>query len=568
MNKILIAMVILLTTFSLLALNPPRGLTALAENSAALLTWMSPAPEGYFEISYHNGTAHSAFYQHYQRGYGTVFMLDEFEDCTISKIDFFHASFGVNGPHNYKIHVINWETRETVFVTEILATTVNDNWESDINLGNLSYIEQVGIFIEPLSNNATDAYPCISYDTELNSTSEVINLADNTVMVSENHGDFLIDLWIQFGSEPPVRVARKEVTRYNVPENPENISRPLNNDNQGITPTKHRDFLGYNVYRDGEIINSNLVTELSYHDEGLENENPYVYYVTAVYEEGESEPSNTVEVTPISIEEALFEEGFESGNMNEWVLVDNDGDNFNWFIGSVAANGVSPHSGSFCVVSESYNNDSGALTPDNYLISPEIFLNGTGAQLSFWVRTQDNDWPSEHYKVKVSTTGAALIDFVDIIHEETLEAGDWSEVVLDIGNYDGMTIRLAWDHCQSSDMFAMKIDDIRIDMATSSGDNSIPTTIETLISNYPNPFNPNTTISYNLNDNSAETDLVIYNIKGQIVRVFPRLKNEKGKGEVIWSGVDEQGRAVSSGVYLYKLQGKVNSPIQKMILMK
>jgi subtilisin family serine protease len=85
------------------------------------------------------------------------------------------------------------------------------------------------------------------------------------------------------------------------------------------------------------------------------------------------------------------------------------------------------------------------------------------------------------------------------------------------------------------------------------------------LSNYPNPFNPSTTISFNLNNEIIEsTELVIYNLKGQKIRQFPILNNQSS---IVWNGKDESNQAVSSGIYFYKLNVE-NSPVRKMLLMK
>jgi len=60
-----------------------------------------------------------------------------------------------------------------------------------------------------------------------------------------------------------------------------------------------RDLLGYNVYRDGDMINSSLVLETQFEDDSVVSGTLYTYYVTAVYDEGESEPSSSVEVTTL-----------------------------------------------------------------------------------------------------------------------------------------------------------------------------------------------------------------------------------------------------------------------------
>lgn len=71
-------------------------------------------------------------------------------------------------------------------------------------------------------------------------------------------------------------------------------------DNNLRAARNSRNLMGFNVYRDDQMINTELVEDLEYLDEGLE-EGTYVYYVTAVYTQGESEPSNEVTVVIVSV---------------------------------------------------------------------------------------------------------------------------------------------------------------------------------------------------------------------------------------------------------------------------
>ncbi len=88
------------------------------------------------------------------------------------------------------------------------------------------------------------------------------------------------------------------------------------------------------------------------------------------------------------------------------------------------------------------------------------------------------------------------------------------------------------------------------------------------LKNYPNPFNPETTISYTISkDLNFIPSLSIYNLLGQKIKTFSNLKVNNGKGNVVWNGVDSNNKKVSSGIYFYKMNVK-NSPIKKMILMK
>ncbi len=109
---------------------------------------------------------------------------------------------------------------------------------------------------------------------------------------------------------------------------------------------------------------------------------------------------------------------------------------------------------------------------------------------------------------------------------------------------------------------------------SNSEENLLPTTNYQL-SNYPNPFNPSTTISFEINTgNTEDTELIIYNLKGQKVKTFSVILSEvEGRGNkqysVSWNGNNDYNQPISSGIYFYKLRidGKdINS--NKMILLK
>jgi len=75
------------------------------------------------------------------------------------------------------------------------------------------------------------------------------------------------------------------------------------------------------------------------------------------------------------------------------------------------------------------------------------------------------------------------------------------------------------------------------------------------LSNYPNPFNPSTTISFSLTTEITEvTEISIYNLKGQKVRTLPVSPSAGHKVSVVWDGTNDTGQTVGSGVYFYQLQ--------------
>lgn len=85
--------------------------------------------------------------------------------------------------------------------------------------------------------------------------------------------------------------------------------------------------------------------------------------------------------------------------------------------------------------------------------------------------------------------------------------------------------------------------------------------------NIPNPFNPNTSISYQLPE-TALVKLVIYNVLGQEVRVLVKEVHEAGVYTVVWDGKDNLDRQVASGVYAYRIVAGDFTYSRRMILLK
>jgi poly-gamma-glutamate capsule biosynthesis protein CapA/YwtB (metallophosphatase superfamily) len=87
--------------------------------------------------------------------------------------------------------------------------------------------------------------------------------------------------------------------------------------------------------------------------------------------------------------------------------------------------------------------------------------------------------------------------------------------------------------------------------------NEIPTYKNAVLNyNYPNPFNPQTTISFAIKDTDGKTNITIYNIKGQKVKTLIDEVLPAGSHTLIWDGTNSQGRSVSSGIYFYKMDYK------------
>jgi flagellar hook assembly protein FlgD len=85
--------------------------------------------------------------------------------------------------------------------------------------------------------------------------------------------------------------------------------------------------------------------------------------------------------------------------------------------------------------------------------------------------------------------------------------------------------------------------------------------------NYPNPFNPVTTISFSL-DAETPVTLQVYNLRGELVTTLVNFTLNAMTHRIQWDGTDSRGKAVSSGIYYYHLKAGSYTASRKMILLK
>ncbi len=262
-------------------------------------------------------------------------------------------------------------------------------------------------------------------------------------------------------------------------------------------------------------IDENLITWTTINDvtspytlEGLTAETGYVVQVQAIYADGESKwvstffttPSDTdaptdlaatdvmatsatldwagsqesynVQYRKAAVDNVLLSEDFEGlsdGALPEgWTSIDNDGDGYNWASHTNTGTGNhTTHGGDGCMTSASYDNDSGvALTPDNWLITPQIALGGI---MSAWFVGQDADWAAEHFAIYVSTTGNNVSDFTEIV-PESVATGEYVEYTADLTSYAGQQGYIAFRHFNITDMFYLNLDDVTIKEVAPAGE--------------------------------------------------------------------------------------------------
>jgi hypothetical protein len=89
-----------------------------------------------------------------------------------------------------------------------------------------------------------------------------------------------------------------------------------------------------------------------------------------------------------------------------------------------------------------------------------------------------------------------------------------------------------------------------------------------LHANYPNPFNPSTTLEFTIGDRPLVARVVIYNLLGQEIRELANSAFTPGRHSLVWDGRNSRGAQVATGVYFYRLESGEQSVTRKMLLLK
>ncbi len=131
------------------------------------------------------------------------------------------------------------------------------------------------------------------------------------------------------------------------------------------------------------------------------------------------------------------------------------------------------------------------------------------------------------------------------------------------------TFLLVWEDNRSSGKNQLKnIYAQVIDFSVNALDDTQPLPNQMMLNpNYPNPFNPMTTISYEL-EKRSHVELTIYDIRGRTVKTLVNGEMESGFHRTLWNATDTHGKQVSSGIYLYKLTVDEKSMVRKMGLVR
>ncbi len=166
------------------------------------------------------------------------------------------------------------------------------------------------------------------------------------------------------------------------------------------------------------------------------------------------------------------------------------------------------------------------------------------------------DWNNDEWKTVASITGES----------------DWVQNDINLAAYSGenISLRFLFSSDDTIGDEGIYIDDFKIFISSpelSTDQEVTPQVTMQLHQNIPNPFNPETTIGFEL-PKRKKVSLQIFNAKGQLVKTLLAREKEAGNHQVKWDGTSISGQEATSGIFFYRLKAGEQTVIRKMLLLK
>ena len=194
---------------------------------------------------------------------------------------------------------------------------------------------------------------------------------------------------------------------------------------------------------------------------------------------------------------------------------------------------------------------------DNYTLQWSASTNIDEDSIHYLVYAKVGIYPAEEiYDTTVTTLPISSREFINNVFEET--PGNAVTVRFSVSATDGIdTVKVSGDD---------RVVYVNRYEFLSTETKGMPTEFA-LHENYPNPFNPSTTLRFDLPE-LRDVNVIIYNMLGQKVKTFNMQNISAGHHSIKWNATNDLGDPVSAGVYLYQLQTKDFVNTRKMILLK
>jgi len=226
-----------------------------------------------------------------------------------------------------------------------------------------------------------------------------------------------------------------------------------------------------------------------------------------------------------------------------------------WRVASIGDIGISP----FCDTQSFQTGMVSELPGVPDLVMPAHMAQGLVLPITFsWMASS----LAESYLLQISTS--------PYFAGNVLEYNNLSSTQHIVSNLVPYTVyywRVAANNVAGSSYFS-QIRRFSTQQSSDSDDPITPVLINELGTNYPNPFNPSTTISLSVKDQGHPLSLRIFNLKGQMVRELYNSLPKSPRMDLVWDGKDDSGRPLPSGIYYYRMSSGDFIETRKMLMMK
>ncbi len=456
------------------------------------------------------------------------------------------------------------------------------------------------------SNSGTVRYYAVEngYRYTRQDSPDQTNAETNTVSSKKPQVKFIIDTSAGDTSDRPEELSASLV----------DISRI---DLSWTAPANQQDLLGYNVYRNGKMITDEPTAITEFTDTEFDTVSVCYYYVTTVYEERETLPSNIVSVRFERV--TMPQLSLEPGNYYEPIKIEITIEDENGLI-YYTLDGSEPNTDSYLyeeqfeidqhtlVRTKSYKDGmlpSEVVSAQYNILYPARDLSASGPLQNVELSWKSPSYPADNRVENQSKTRRSIgretynsdisrsLRTRKTTHRESkyqnqlregitgynvyrsIEESEFEQInediVTDTSYIDSglqeaeyryyVTVVYEVGESQASnviDVSPLSVDD---------EDQFNQPLLTELLKAYPNPFNPQTVIGFNLKEQSR-VNVTIYDITGRRVIVLLDEVIDSGRHSIVWKGENQLGQRMSSGIYFYRMTAEGFSDTKKVLMLK
>ncbi len=355
--------------------------------------------------------------------------------------------------------------------------------------------------------------------------------------------------------------------------NTQGLQFPLVWSSNGGTPSSYIFNLGTDNPPTNIVNNMDLgnVTEYTV-EEGLEYSTQYYWQIIPTNDEGSAVDCPVWSFTTMDnividfnvVDE--FTEGFESAEIGGlplgWEFENLNGDTSWWEVIANTQWSQNSHTGE----QAAHIRFSFTANHDDWMYSPGMnLIAGNTYTISFWYKNSpfEDSFEKMNFFIGNSPTSSEMT--TELWDNDYIINSEYEFVSVEYTPEETGIKFLGWHAYSDAIQMVLMVDDLLVTEEAVSNDNEIAQASNLTLSNYPNPFNPETRISFSIPKNELGA-LKIYNLKGQIVKEYNNLTSKDS--HIIWKGRNNQDKELPSGIYFTKLITGSNQIIKKITLLK